>query len=68
MRLIYCAGGKSVPFLLDFPLHSPTMRLEIVQNEPASFGVSQNCPRSPTRFATIARVRQAAREGAPTGP
>ena len=49
LRLIYCAGGKSGPFLPDFSLHRPTMRLEIVQN----------CPRSPTRLATIAQVRQA---------
>ena len=40
---------------------SPTMRLDIVQNEPASFGVSQNCPRSPTRLATI--MDRMAREG-----
>ncbi len=49
LRLIYCAGGKSGPFSPDFSLHRPTMRLEIVKN----------CPRSPTRLATIAQVRQA---------
>ncbi len=51
LRLIYCAGGKSGPFFPDFSLHRPTMRLEIVNN----------CPRSPTRLATITQVRQAAR-------
>jgi hypothetical protein len=36
-------GADNIPgsFLPDFSLHSPTMRLEIVQN----------CPRSPTRLA-----------------
>jgi|GEM_PF-1766655 len=51
LRLIYCVSGKSGPFLPAFSLHRPTMRLEIVQD----------WPRSPTRLATIAQVRQAPR-------
>ncbi|MCK9516442.1 MAG: hypothetical protein M0Q87_10445, partial [Ottowia sp.] len=52
---IYCAGGRSGPFLPAFSLHSWAMRLKI----------KQNCPRFPTRLAsplfenaTIAKARQ----------
>ncbi len=51
LRLIYCASGKNGPYFPVFLLHRPTMRLKNVKI----------CPRSPTRLATIAQVRQAPR-------
>jgi hypothetical protein len=42
----------SGPYEADFSLHRPTMRLKI----------GLICPRSPTRLATIAQVRQAPRQ------
>jgi hypothetical protein len=51
LRLICCASGRNSPYLPVFSLHSPAMRLEN----------NSICPCFPTRFATIAQVRQAAR-------
>ena len=48
----YCAGGKSSAFFPAFSLHRTTMRHKIMKN----------CPRSPSRLATGAQVRQAPRQ------
>ena len=53
LRLICCASGRNGPFWPVFSLHRPAMRLE---NGPIR-------SRFPTRLATIAQVRQAARGG-----
>ena len=50
-KLVLACAETSKLVFPDFSLHGPAMRLEIVKN----------CPRSPTRLATVAQVRQAAR-------
>ena len=44
--------GLRIRVLPYFSLHSPAMRLEIVQNEPASFGASQKAVLGQPNFAS----------------
>jgi hypothetical protein len=53
LRLNLLRRRDSGPYEADFSLHRPTMRLKI----------GLICPRSPTRLATIAQVRQAPSRG-----